>query len=79
MTEKIETNPKFLKIKVNNSATVTKYKNIFSNDYTEICSREIFIFDSVLKTYPWAYKIKSLNEEKLIGTFHEKELLRSIL
>ena len=79
LTEKIETNPKFLKIKVNNSARVTKYKNIFSKDFTENCSREIFVIDSVLKTYPWTYKIKNLNGEKLIGTFHEKELLRSIL
>ena len=79
MTEKIETNPKFLKIKVNNSARVTKYKNIFSKDYTENCSREIFSIDSVLKTYPWTYKIENLNGEKPIGSFNEKELLRSIL
>ena len=38
--------------------------NIFSKAYTENWSREIFIIDSVLKTYPWTYKTKNLNREK---------------
>ena len=29
--------------------------------------REIFFIDSVLKTNPWAYKIKDLNWEKVMG------------
>ena len=32
-----------------------------------------------MKTNPWTYKIKDLNEEKNIGSFYEKELLLSIL
>ena len=56
-----------------------KYKNIFSKGYTENWSREIFIIDSVLKANPWTYKIKYLNGEKMIGSFYEKQLLRSIL
>ena len=52
---------------------------MFSKGYTENWSREIFIIDSVLKANPWAYKIKDLNGEKIIGSFYEKELLRSIL
>ena len=40
---------------------------------------EIFIIDSVLKTNSWTYEIKDLNGEKIIGSFYEKELLRSIL
>ena len=58
---------------------ITKYKNIFSKRYTENWSREMFIIDSVLKTNHWTYKIKDLNREKVIGSFYEKELLRSIL
>ena len=42
-------------------------------------SRETFITDSVLKTNHWTYRIKDLNWEKIIGSFHEKELLQSIL
>ena len=79
MTEKIETNPKALKFKFNDTVRITKYKNIFSNGYTENWSREIFIIDSVLKTNPWTYKIKDLNGEKIIGRFCEKKLLLSKL
>ena len=51
-----------------------------SKGYTEKWSRETFIIDSVLKTNPWTYKIiKDLKGEKIIGSFYEKELLRSKL
>ena len=79
LTEKIETNPKASKLKVNDRVRITKYKNIFSKYYTENWSREIFIIDSVLKTYLWTYKLKDLNGEKIIGSFYEKELLLSML
>ena len=32
-----------------------------------------------MKDNPWTYKVKGLNWEKIIGSFYEKELLRSIL
>ena len=35
-------------------------------------SREIFIFNFVLYTNPWPYKIKYLNGEKIRGSFYEK-------
>ena len=78
MTENIEANPKAPKFKVNDRVRITKYKNIFSKGYTENWSREIFIIDSVLKTNLWTYKIKDQNGEKIIGSFYEKEFLRSI-
>ena len=49
LTEKIETNLKAPKFKVNDRVRITKYKNIFSKGYTENWSREIFITDSVSK------------------------------
>ena len=55
MTEKIKTNPKASKFKLNDRVRITNYKKIFSRGYTENCSREIFIIDSVLKTSPWTY------------------------
>ena len=61
MTEKIETNPKAPKFKVNDRVRITKYKNIFSKDYTENWTRVILFIDSVLKTNPYTYKIKDLN------------------
>ena len=60
LTENIETNLKAPKFKVNYRVKSTKYKNIFSKGYTERCSREIFITGSILKTYPWNYKIKDI-------------------
>ena len=71
-TEKIDTNPKAPKFKVNNRVRITKYKNIFSKGYTENWSRKIFIIDSVSKTNPWTYKIKDLKGEKIIKSFYEK-------
>ena len=71
LTEKVETNPKAPKFKVNDTVRITKHKNIFSRKgYTENWSREIFIIDSVLKTNPWTYEIKDLNGEKIIGSFY---------
>ena len=79
MSEKIETNPKARKFKVNDRVRITNYKNTFSKGYTENWSREIFIINSVLKTSFWTYKTKDLNGEKIIGSFYERELLLSIL
>ena len=53
LTEKIETNSKAPKFKVNDRVRITKYKNIFSKGYTKNWSREIFIIDNFLKTNPW--------------------------
>ena len=55
LTEKIKTNAKAPKFKVNDRVRITKYKNIFGKVYTENWSREIFVIDSVLKTNPWTY------------------------
>ena len=65
--------------KVNDRVRITKYKKLFSKADTENWSREIFVIDFVLKSNPWTYKIKDLKEEKIIGSFQEKELLFSKL
>ena len=79
LTEKIETNCKAPKFKVNDRVRITKYENIFGKSYIEHWPREIFTIDSVLKTNPWTCKIKDLNGEKIIESFYEKELLLSQL
>ena len=53
LTDKIETNPKAPKFKVNDRVRITKNKNTFSKGYTENLSREIFIISPILKTSPW--------------------------
>ena len=52
LTEKIETNSKAPKFKVNDRVRITKYKNIFSKGFIANWSREISVIDSVLKTNP---------------------------
>ena len=79
LTKKIETNSEATKFKVNDRVRITKHKNIISKGYTENWSREIFIIDSLLKTNLWTFEIKDLNREKIRESFHEKELLLSIL
>ena len=53
LTEKIETNHKSHIFKVNDRGRFTKYKNVFSEDYTDNCSREICVINSVLETNIW--------------------------
>ena len=66
LTEEIESSHKSSKFKVSDRVRITKYKNIFSKDYTKNWSREIFGIDSILKINSWTYKIKDLNGEKII-------------
>ena len=49
LAERIETNPKAPKFKVNDRVRITKYKNIFSKNCTKNWSREIFIINSFWK------------------------------
>ena len=57
-------------IKVGDRFRITIYKNIISKNSTEKWSKGIFMIDSVLKTNPWTYKIKDLNEEKNIYRYY---------
>ena len=37
--------------------------------------QEKYLIDSILRTNPWRYEIKDLNDEKIIGRSYERELL----
>ena len=65
LTEKIDTNPKAPKFKVNDIVRITRNENIFRKGYAENWLRELFIIDSVLKANPRTYKMKDLNGEKI--------------
>ena len=58
LTEKIETNLKALKFKINDRGITTKYKDIFSKNYSKNWPIEIYITDSSLKTNPRIIKFK---------------------
>ena len=79
LTEEIESGHKDHQFTVGDRFRIHKYKHFFSKSYSKNLSNEIFVLDSVLKTYPWIHKIRHLNGETIIGSFYEKELLLSIL
>ena len=58
LTEKIETNLKAPKFKINDRGITTKYKDIFSKNYSKNWPIEIYITDSSLKTNPRIIKFK---------------------
>ena len=50
LPEELESSFKASKFIVDDRVRITKYKNIFTKDYTEKWSKELFVIDSVLKT-----------------------------
>ena len=71
-------NKKGPKFKVNDNVRISKYKNIFAKGYVPNWSEEVFIVNEIKNTVPWTYTISDLNGEKVIGTFYEKELQKTI-
>ena len=74
-----EHNEKRSRFKVGDRVRISKFKNIFAKGYTPNWSREIFIVNKINHTVPYTYNIKDLNDEKIIGSFYDRELKKSIL
>ena len=74
---KKEINDKDPKFKAGDHVRIPKYKNIFAKGYTPNWSEEIFMIKKVKNTVPWTYAINDLNDNKIIGTFQEKELQKT--
>ena len=68
------TNSIDIKYKIGNFVRISKIKKTFEKGYTPNWTREIFKIDSILATVPPSYKLKDLNDEKLIGSFYDLEL-----
>ena len=68
-----ESNEKDPKFNVGDRVRISKYKNIFAKGYTPNWSEEVFIVNKIKNTVPWTYEINDLNDEKIIGSFYEKE------
>ena len=62
------------KFKVGDHVRISKYKNIFAKGYMPNWSEGVFVIKKVKNTVPWTYVVNDLNDEKIIGTFNEKEL-----
>ena len=71
-----EINDKGPKFKVGDHVRISKYKNIFAKGYAPNWSEEVFFIKKVKNTVLWTYVINDLNDEKVTGTFYEKELQR---
>ena len=69
------TKPKF---NVDYHVRISKYKNIFAKRYTQNWSEEVFDVSKIKDTVPWTYVISDLNDEKIVGSFYEKELQKTI-
>ena len=69
-----EVNDNDPKFKVGDYVRISKYKNIFSKDYTPNWSEEVFVIKEIKNTVPWTYVIDDLNGEEITGTFYEEEL-----
>ena len=49
---------------------------VFWNSYTPNWSK-VFVIKKVKNSQRWTYVISDLNDEKIVGTFYEKQLLKT--
>ena len=64
------------KFRVGDSVRISKTRKQFQKGYKEGWTKEIFIIDEIKLTKPVTYKLKDYNEEVLIGSFYEPELIK---
>ena len=55
---------------------ISKKRKDFTKGYLPNFTKEIFIIDKVLETDPPTYKLKDLNNEDIIGSFYEPEMVK---
>ena len=65
------------KFKVGDHVRISKYRNIFAKGYAPNWSEEDFVVSGIKNTVQWTYVVSGLNEEKIIGSFYEKELQKT--
>ena len=74
----VDSNEKYPKLKVADHVRISKYKNIFVKVYAPNWSEEnLELKWTYVVAGPWIYVISDLNGEEIIGTFYEKELLKT--
>ena len=74
-----ERNEKDSRFKVGDRVRISKFNNIFAKGYTPNWSKEVFIVDKVNDTVPYTCNLKDLNDEKIIGSFYDRELQKTKL
>jgi len=61
--------------KIGDTVRISRIKSTFEKGFDQNYSREIYKIDKVLTTTPITYKLKSLQNESLLGRFYEQELM----
>src|ERR1700755_2042411 len=64
------------KFQVGDRVRISKKFKDFRKGYLPNFTEEIFIIAEVLKTNPVTYKIKDMNNELIIGSFYEQEMVK---
>ena len=63
------------KLKIGDKVRITQLRNIFSREYDEKWTGEVFNISSRFwGNYAPIYRIKDYNEERITGTFYQSEL-----
>ena len=63
----VENNDEYCKFEVADHVRISKYKNIFTKDYTPNWSGEVFVIMKVKNTVPRKYVIQNLKGEEVVG------------
>ena len=63
----VENNDEYCKFEVADHVRISKYKNIFTKDYTPNWSGEVFVIVKVKNTVPRKYVIQNLKGEEVVG------------
>ena len=65
---------KILNLKTGDIVRISKYKTIFSKDYTQNWSEEVFVINKDKNTLSRTYVINDINGEEIVETFYKKWL-----
>ncbi|XP_041377267.1 uncharacterized protein LOC121389683 [Gigantopelta aegis] len=73
--EEVKTKKKRLRFKVGDKVKLTHLRNVFSREYDERWTGEIFtISQPLLRGGLPLYRVKDYNGDEILGTFHQPEL-----
>src|SRR5277367_6709490 len=64
-------------LKVGDKVRISRMKAIFEKGYLPNWFEELYIVDKVQRTKPVTYKVKTLLNEEIQGSFYEQELQKS--
>ena len=65
------------KFNVGDRIRIFKWKNKFEKGFRGYWTNEIFKISEVIKTVPFTYRIKDLNNEEIEGTFYPNEISKT--